>query len=458
MHFVHRPYIPEETIAAIATPPGEGGISILRISGKEAIKVASKVFTGPIFSYESHTAHLGKIRNREGHILDEVLILVMKAPKSFTGEETVEIHCHGGSIVTKKILEEVLWAGARAALPGEFSFKAFMNGKIDLTQAEAIQQVISAKNELAYSAAEQHLQGALSSKIKQLQAGLLDTAAILEAWVDFPEEGLEFASKEELLSSLSHTLLQMSLLSDSFQEGKIIHEGLSLCLIGPPNAGKSSLMNALLGKERAIVTEIAGTTRDLLEDHLWLGGLHFKISDTAGIRDTEEKIEREGIRRSLLAMEASDLVLLVLDASEDLSKESRSILEIAPSHKTILIWNKADLPLSAKTHAKFPDSILLSALTGQGLHNLKQKIHETIWKKGPPSKEEVILTHTRHKEALDRAISALELVLHGLENDLSPEFLSFDMRKSIFELGTILGLDISEEILNSIFSKFCIGK
>lgn len=458
MHFVHRPYIPEETIAAIATPPGEGGISILRISGKEALSVASKIFTGPIFSYESHTAHLGKIKDQTGSILDEVLLLVMKGPRSFTGEDTVEIHCHVGSIVTKKILEEILKAGARAALPGEFSFKAFMNGKIDLTQAEAIQEVISAKNELAYSAAKEHLQGALSIKVKELQMSLLDIAAILEAWVDFPEEGLEFASKEEILSSLNQTLSQIETLSGSFTEGKIIHEGLSLCLAGPPNAGKSSLMNALLGKERAIVTEIAGTTRDLLEDHLWLGGLHFRLSDTAGLRETEEVIEKEGIRRSRKAMESADLILLVLDASQGLSKEALSIIQEAPKHKTILIWNKTDLPHTPKILEEFCHTLFLSVKTHQGLESLKKAIHQTIWKKGPPSKEELILTNIRHKEALDKAALHLKAVIQGLDTELSPEFLSFDMRKSLFELGTILGLDISEDILTSIFSKFCIGK
>ena len=458
MDFVHRPYIPEETIAAIATPPGEGGISIIRISGKESLEVASKIFTGPVFSYISHTAHLGKIKNSNGIILDEVLLLLMKKPNSFTGEDTVEIHCHGGTIVTKKILEEVLEAGARAALPGEFSFKAFMNGKLDLTQAEAIQEIISAKNELAYSAAKQHLQGELSKQIKKFQAKLLDVAAILEAWVDFPEEGLEFASKEEILESLSHILFTMSSLSNSFHDGKIIHEGLSLCLIGPPNAGKSSLMNALLGKNRAIVTEIAGTTRDLLEDHLWLGGLHFKLLDTAGIRETEEKIEKEGIRRSLEAMETADLILLVLDASQKLSSEALSLLESTPKEKTLLVWNKSDLPFVIDTPPAFSYSVNLSALTGLGIDQLKKTIHDMIWKNGPPSKEEVILTNIRHKEALDRAVETLEFVIQGLQNDVSPEFLSFDMRKTLFELGTVLGLDISEQILTSIFAKFCVGK
>ncbi len=457
MDFVHRPYIPKETISAIATPPGEGGIAIIRISGETAYEVADKIFTGSVTSYVSHTSHLGKIQDESGHVIDEVLLLVMKGPKSFTGEDTVEIHCHGGALITKKILELTLKAGARAALPGEFSFKAFMNGKIDLAQAEAIQEVISAKNELAYNAAELHLQGALSKKISQFQKELLDVAAILNAWVDFPEEGLEFASLEELLETLESILKEMTLLSQSFYEGKMIHEGLFLCLAGPPNAGKSSLMNALLGKDRAIVTEIAGTTRDLLEDNLHLGGLHFRLVDTAGIRDTAERIEQEGIKRSRKAMDEADLILLVLDASIPLCKEALSLLELAPTHKTLLLWNKADLPSSFIKQTPFP-SISLSALTGEGILLLKEMIQSQIWKKGPPSKEEVILTNIRHKQALDCAIEFLTKVIEGLKLNTSPEFLSFDIRKCLFELGTILGMNISEEILSAIFSKFCVGK
>ena len=458
MEFVHRPYIPEETIAAIATPPGEGGIAIVRISGKDSLTLADAIFTGSVLSYPSHTAHLGKILDLEGYAIDEVLLLVMKGPKSFTGEDTIEIHCHGGSLVTRRVLERTLQAGARLASPGEFSFKAFMNGKIDLAKAEAISQVISAKNEIAYAAANTQLQGALTKKILELQTKLFDVAAILEASVDFPEESLEFASSEEILTLLSATLKIMQHLSNTFDEGKMIHEGLTLCLIGPPNAGKSSLMNALLGKERAIVTDIAGTTRDLLEDNLYLGGLHFRLIDTAGIRETSEKIEKEGIRRSKEAMQAADLILLVLDASSPLCQESIALLALTPKEKTLLVWNKTDLPHTASILEEFCHTLFLSAKTHQGIDFLKKAIHQTIWKKGPPSKEELILTNIRHKEALDKAALHLKAVIQGLETELSPEFLSFDMRKSLFELGTILGLDISEDILTSIFSKFCIGK
>jgi len=457
MHFVHRPYIPHETISAIATPPGEGGIAVIRVTGKDALNVVSKIFSGPIHSYITHTAHLGKIHDLQGNFLDEVLVLVMLGARSFAGEDTVEIHCHGGSIVTRKVLEATLTAGARAALPGEFSFKAFINGKIDLTQAEAVQELIGAKNEIALQKAEEQLQGALSDKINLFQKELFDVAAILEAWVDFPEEGLEFASKEEILAMLESTFEKMRNLSLTFHEGQVIKEGLSLCLIGPPNAGKSSLMNTLLGKERAIVTEIAGTTRDILEDQLLLGGLHFRIKDTAGIRQTEELVEKEGIRRSKMAMESADLVLLLLDISKELSEEELMLLDSAPFDKTLLVWNKADLPHAAPINTKLP-FVKISAKESFGIPALKEAIDQIIWKKGPPSQEAIVITNARHKMALDEALTAGSRLVEGLKSDISPEFLSSDMRAVLRELGTIIGKDIGDDILSAIFSKFCVGK
>ncbi len=455
MHFIHRPYMQGETVAAVATPPGEGGVAIVRISGDQAVAVAGKVFKGPVGSYKSHTLHFGKIVDAAGAVVDEVLIVVMKAPNSYTGEETVEIHCHGGSLITRRVLQVVLEAGARAALPGEFTFKAFMNGKIDLAQAEAVQTLIAAKNDLALNAAEHQLQGVLSKKIESFQKELVDVAAILEAWVDFPEEGLEFASLEEILEILSNIHTKMIALSQTFEDGKMLHEGLTLCLSGAPNVGKSSLMNALLGKERAIVTEIAGTTRDLLEAEMKIGGLHFKLLDTAGIRQAEERVEQEGIRRSLQALESADLVMLVLDAARGINAQDEAILAKAPSHKTVIVWNKIDLPTS---HDKPKDAIEVSAKEGIGLSELKEAIQSVIWKKGAPSKEEVVITNVRHHQALENAIQFISHLIEGLKSGTSPEFLSSDMRAALKELGTIIGQDISEEILSAIFSKFCVGK
>ncbi len=458
MDFVHRPYQPGSTIAAIASPSGEGGVAIIRISGNAALDIAAKVFSGPIHTYRSHTAHFGKIRNAGGQVIDEVLCLPMLAPKSYTGEDTVEIQCHGGSLITRRVLETILEAGARAAEPGEFTFKAFTNGKLDLAQAEAVQELIGAKNELALEQAEQQLQGVLSKKISSFQKQLVAIAAILNAWVDFPEEGLEFASLEEVILSLSQTLDQMKQLSATFHEGKILSNGLSLCLVGRPNVGKSSLMNALLGKDRAIVTPIAGTTRDLLEDDLRLGKLHFRLIDTAGIRKTDEVIEKEGIRRSMQAMERADLILLVLDASSELCVETQEFISLAPKQKTILIWNKIDLPHVALSDFGFEYSVPISAKTADGLDALRGTIDQFIWRKGSPGKEDVVITKLRHKQALDQASEFLETLIAGLKDGVSAEFLSSDMHATLSELGTIIGTNITEDILNAIFSKFCIGK
>lgn len=456
--FTHDPYYPGETIAAIATPPGEGGVAIIRISGDQALAIADQIFSGPVYNYASHTAHFGQIRNAQGEHLDDVLLLVMLGKRSYTGETTVEIHCHGGSLLTRRILDLVIETGARAARPGEFTFKAFMNGKMDLAQAEAVQALIGAKNEKALDAAEQQLVGQLSKKIGQFQQELTKIAAILEAWVDFPEEGLEFLTLNELQIELHAILISMQKLAATFHNGHIIHEGLSLCLVGCPNVGKSSLLNALLDKERAIVSPTAGTTRDVLEDHLRLNGLNFKLSDTAGIRETIEDIEQEGIRRSKHVMQQADLVLLVLDAQKGLSQEDQALIQLVPLNKTLAIWNKTDLPHSDLPTLPFAYTIYLSAKERQGLDHLHQAIDQLIWQNGPPNKEEVIITNVRHKEALQVSIQAIERVINGLTEELSPEFLTLDMRMALSELGKILGTNIGEDILSSIFSTFCIGK
>lgn len=458
MEFVHQTYYPGETIAAIATPPGEGGVAIIRISGDQALDVAARIFSGPVHRYRSHTVHFGRVHNAQGEHLDDVLLLVMLGARSYTGETTVEIHCHGGSLVTRRVLEAVLMAGARAAQPGEFTFRAFLNGKMDLAQAEAVQALIGAKNERALDAAENQLKGALSQSIAQFQQRLTQIAAILEAWVDFPEEGLEFATMDEICNDLEDICLAMEKLASTFHNGKILHDGLALCLVGCPNVGKSSLMNALLDKDRAIVSPMPGTTRDILEDQLRLNGLHFKVSDTAGIRETEEDIEQEGIRRSKQAMQQADLVLLVLDAHRGLVDEDQQLLALVPLEKTIVIWNKVDLPHGLLPALPFPFTVQLSAKQRKGLEELHQVIDQLIWQKGPPSKEEILITNIRHKEALASAIEAARRVQHGLRQGISPEFLTFDMRQTLSELGKVLGANITEDILSAIFSKFCIGK
>ena len=458
MDFVHQPYQPGETIAAVTTPPGEGGVAIIRISGKDALNVADQVFSGPVHSYETHTAHYGHVINAEGDHVDDVLLLMMVGKHSYTGEDTVEINCHGGSFITRRVLDVVLAAGARAARPGEFTFKAFMNGKLDLAQAEAVQELICAKNERALDAAENQLQGALSEKISSFQKKLTEIAAILEAWVDFPEEGLEFASMEEICHDLKNVCEQMEKLANTFHDGKILHDGLSLCLIGCPNVGKSSLMNALLEKDRAIVTHIPGTTRDILEDHMCLKGLNFRLIDTAGIRNASGIIEQEGIRRSQKAMQEADLLLLVLDAHKGVQEDDHRLIQSVPKSKTIAVWNKTDLPHNGIPILEFPHIVPISAKMKHGLDQLRQTIDQLIWDNGPPSKEEVLITNVRHEESLTQAIDYCRKVVAGLGDGSSPEFVTMDMRYGLSELGKIIGTNITEDILSAIFSKFCIGK
>jgi len=447
----------DHTIAAVATPPGEGGVAIIRISGKDAVPIADAVFSSNVESIKSHTVRYGHIHKNGQHI-DDVLLLVMRAPRSYTGEDTVEVHCHGGSLITRRVLDAVLEAGAKQALPGEFTFRAFIHNKLDLSQAEAVQELIGAKNERALDAAEQQLQGRLSEKILTFQSRLNSIAAILEAWVDFPDEGLEFASFEEVCDDLESVIGEMRELEATYHDGKILHDGISLCLIGCPNVGKSSLMNALLDKERAIVTDTPGTTRDIVEDHLRINGLNFRLIDTAGIREGAETIEQEGIRRSREALEKADLVLLVLDAGRGISAEDEQLINIVPKGKTIVIWNKIDLPHNGIPQIPLPYIVPLSAKEKKGLDQLHKKIDQVVWEGAPPSKEEVLITNVRHKESLSSAIASCEKVLDGLRADVSPEFVAFDMRDCLENLGKVIGTDVTEDILSAIFSKFCIGK
>lgn len=458
MEFVHRSYEKGKTIAAVATPPGEGGIAIIRISGTQALEVANKIFSGDVFSYKTHTAHYGKILDESGIVVDEVLLLIMKTPKSFTGEDVVEIHCHGGSLITRKVLECALKAGARAALPGEFSFKAFMNGKIDLTQAEAIQEVIFAKNEKALHTAKNQLQGLLRQKIELFQNTLVHVAAIFEAWVDYPEEGLEFASYDEILLTLNQVYNALNHLCHTYYDGKILKEGLSLSLLGAPNAGKSSLMNALSGKNRAIVTSTPGTTRDTLDEELAFGDLHFTLTDTAGIRETEEYIEQEGIKRSFDSAENADLILLILDIKAGWTSEAKELLSKLGLNKTLIVWNKIDIPYINPTGCLHPHQVFISAKTQEGLEELKEGIKTMIWSGKTPSNDQILITNQRHYAALKDACGYVKDALNGLKEECSPELLSMDIKAALKELGTVVGTNITEDILNAIFSKFCVGK
>ncbi len=458
MHFTHRPYIPGETIAAIATPPGEGGVAIIRISGDDAIIVGQKIFSRSLKNTPSHTVKYGHVIDSSGKRIDDVLAIPMLGKRSFTGENTLEIHCHGGALISRRILELALNAGARPAGPGEFSFKAFINGKIDLSQAEAIAELIAAKNEIAVDAAEAQLEGKLSEKIKDFQEQLTEIAAVLEARVDFPDEGLEFSEEEVIIADIAAISDKIKNLIDTFQNGRMIHEGLAICLVGSPNVGKSSLMNALLDKNRAIVSSVPGTTRDILEDDMRLNGINIRLIDTAGIRETTEEIEAEGIRRTHSAIADADLVLLVLDANKGIGEEEKNLIAKMPEAKTVTIFNKIDLIKGDFDPKDFPHPVKISALNKWGLEDLTKKIDEVIWEKGPPSKEEIIITNIRHKNALQKAHESCERLTEGLIQGISPEFLTPDIRNALYELGSIIGTNVSEDILSAIFSKFCIGK
>lgn len=441
-----------ETIAAIATAPGQGAIAIVRISGPEALSITDAMFNKDVHSYKTHTAHHGKVLAEDGSVIDDVLLLVMHEGRSFTGEATAEIMCHGGSIIAKKILARSLQLGARPAGPGEFSFRAYQNGKIDLAQAEAIQQLIAAKNEYALEAAERQLSGQLSVRIREIQKEITDITAIIEAWVDYPEEGLEFASDEEMQEMISAALDKMRLLATSFTDGKRFSECPSICLLGSPNVGKSSLMNSLLDEDRAIVTHIAGTTRDILEEEVIIGSMTFRLIDTAGIRETDEVIESEGIRRSKLAAERADLKLIVIDVTRNLSAEERALIELFPD--ALIVLNKIDLP-----HQEISvGGLKVSAKTFEGIDALKNTLKDLVWDRSLIDKEEPILTQQRHFNALSRAIGFMESVQNSLSSDTSPEFLTMDLRSALHELASIIGMNVTEDVLGAIFSKFCVGK
>ena len=439
----------ETTIAAIATPPGEGGIAVIRLSGADAFSIASHCFSRTI--KQSHHAHYGHILNEDHSKLDEVLLLPMKGPHSFTGEDVIEIHCHGGRLITQKVLSRLITLGAHPAAPGQFSHRAFLNGKLDLAQAEAVAQLIHAKNEHALIAAESQLEGTLSKKVAHFQGQLTQIAAIIEAWVDYPEEGLEFASHEEIVSQFESTLHEMESLAATFKDGKILNEGINLCILGAPNVGKSSLMNALLGFDRAIVTDIAGTTRDLLNEEMKSGHLHYNLVDTAGIRITDEVVEKEGIRRSHEAAQKADLILMMLDATNP------QLIEGLPKEKTLLVWNKIDLP---HTISEIDDlySVQISAKNHTGIDQLKSGIEKLVLENGAPAKDQIIITQERHYRALNEAIEMVSKVITGLQTDLSAEFISFDLRQALKSLSLIIGTNVTEDILDEIFSKFCVGK
>ncbi len=454
-----------DTIAAISTPIGEGGIGIIRISGPEAISVAKKIFFSPkvkdLHKVNSHTIHYGFIIDPDnGEKIDEVLLTIMRAPNTYTREDVVEINCHGGLIVLNRILEILTKQGVRIAEPGEFTKRAFLKGRIDLSQAESVIDLIRAKTEDAQKIALEHLSGKLSEKINSLRDLLTRVCAHVEAYIDFPEEDIDGLTEREIEKEISFVIEEIEKLVEGYKEGKIYREGLSTAIVGKPNVGKSSLLNALLMKNRAIVTEIPGTTRDIIEEYINIKGIPLKIIDTAGIRHAGDLVEAEGIKRTLQAVEYAELVLLVLDSSTNLDALDFEIIEKIGNKRMILIINKKDIKseyFSIPHELKNKPAVEISALTGEGIEELKETIYKTVIS-GKYRKDGLVVTKLRHKQALENANEALRNALQSMKEGKPLEITAMFLRDALSFLGQIVGIVTTEEILELIFSEFCIGK
>lgn len=463
-----RDYMCEDTIAAIGTPIGKGAIGIVRISGKRALEILRELFRTKsgkrMEKFEERKMYYGVVVDKFEEPIDEVLAVYMKGPRSFTGEDVVEIHSHGGIVVVRKILREVLKRGARLAEPGEFTMRAFINGKIDLTQAEAINELIEAKSEIEAKIALKQLEGNLSKKIEKLRDGLLELKAYIEAAVDFPEEEVELLEEGKVREKITEISEDIKRLIESYREGKIIREGIKVAIVGRPNVGKSSLLNALLKEERAIVTEIPGTTRDIIEETITLKGVPLRLIDTAGIRETSEKVERIGIERSLEKLKEADVVLFVVDGSKGLTEEDVKIYEKLKGRRdVIVVINKKDLGLKVKCSdlKEFERCVEVSAKEESGIERLTEKILDLVMiePEAVLGKEEPLITSERQKELLEKAKKALERVLKSLDEGFeSPEFLSIDLDEALEKLGMIVGKVTTEDMFDIIFSRFCIGK
>ena len=453
-----------DTICAIATAMGEGGIAIIRVSGSEALDVVSKVFRAKndfnIKEMKSYTMKYGFIYDGED-LIDEVIISFMKGPRSFTAEDVVEINCHGGVVSTNKVLEAVIKAGARIAEPGEFTKRAFLNGRIDLSQAEAVMDIIKAKTDLSMKSAVMQSSGYLSREINRLREYMLNVMALVEFAVDFTEDDEEIDPSIPLkvAESLGTAIGEMQVLLKSADEGKLIRDGLSLAIVGKPNVGKSSLLNALLKEKRAIVTDIAGTTRDVIEEYINLDGIPVKIIDTAGIRETEDIVEKIGVERSIQKLEQADLVLLVLDTSREISDEDREIIEQVKDKKTILILNKIDLAqkLDEKYIKDFQNVIRISAKEELGLDQLKENI-KNLFFSGAIDAESLIITNSRHKQALIRALEGAKEALDRVNKNEYLDLVSIYVMAALRALNEITGNELEEDLVDKIFGDFCVGK
>ncbi len=456
----------KDTIAAISTPAGVGAIGIVKISGPKSAEIGRLLFKPrrPDCRFESYRLYHGDIRSRRtGKTLDEVLFVFMKAPRTFTGEDSAEIHCHGGPVILQRVLEEVVEAGARPAEPGEFTRRAFLNNRLDLSQAEAVCDLITAKTEGGLERALYQLKGALSERIREIREAILQVLVTLEASIDFTEEELDTPEERALLAPIETVLDDLKMLLDTYQEGRLFREGISAVIAGRVNVGKSSLFNRLVGGKRAIVTPIAGTTRDLIEESISIDGFPVRLTDTAGLRETDNPIEKEGMAFVRERLHDADVVIVVLDGSEPLCPEDVRILEENRKRNILLAINKADLPHRLATgelikHSESPRPLWISAKYGEGVEALRKGILDAARRGGNPRTPDTVLTTLRHKVAVEKSTVLLLKAKEGLQGGLSPEYAAFDLRQAIESLDEITGRNLSEEILDEIFSTFCIGK
>lgn len=469
----------KEPIAAIATPIGEGGIAVLRVSGRGSIEKVQQIFRGvDLPNQPSHTVHFGRIVDTDDRVVDEVLVSLFKAPKSYTGEETVEISCHGGILVTQKVLETILRTGVRAAEAGEFTQRAFLNGKLGLEQAEAVADLIHARSLKAVEAANQQLSGSLGVYIRQFRQQIIDATAMIELELDFIEEDVEFANKEALQKLLEELQKAIRELLHSYEAGRLIKDGIRTVLVGRPNAGKSTLLNALIGSERAIVTDIAGTTRDTVDAEWNYGGLLFRLIDTAGLRHTEDLVEAEGVKRSQKAVQEADVVVYLKDVrtpfTEAEQKEIQALQDSAPQTPMLFVTTQIDRMQSStadaqsehcltQTIANDPDwsnyeHLQISAETEEGLDTFKELVKKQAMQQAHYDGASLLVTSSRHRDALEKTLQHVDSALMGLANNLTGDFLSIDLRAALQQLGAITGEITNEDILDSIFSRFCIGK
>ena len=456
----------DDTIAAVSTAMAPAGIGIVRISGNDAFEVADRVFRAKkegkkLSAVKSHTIHYGWITEGE-EVIDEVLVMVMKGPKTYTGENTVEIDCHGGVLAVKKVLEAVLNAGARAADPGEFTKRAFLNGRMDLTQAEAVMDVISAKSAYALKSSESQLRGTVKKAIRAIREKLIYEIAFIESALDDPEHISLDGYPETLHGIVEEAQKEIQKLLANSDNGKILKEGISTVIIGKPNAGKSSLLNTLVGEERAIVTDIAGTTRDVLEEQINLNGIILNVIDTAGIRETDDVVEKIGVDRAKKYLNEADLAIYVVDTSTQLDENDFEIMELLKDRKAIVLLNKSDLtPVTdSESIRKHLDKkmIAISAKEQTGIEELEETIREMFFTGEVTFNDEVYITNIRHKTALQEARNSLNLVVQSILDGMPEDFYSIDLMNAYEELGSIVGEAVEDDLVNEIFSKFCMGK